>query len=203
MSVKAISERTWIAVGGAVILVALVYGVLSKQGSNAPPANTTASNAAGSVESSTTGDTPITSEELDLQAEQEAMEEMVEARSARDEGRAQQEEEEIASSPQGRDSQADPGLPGERFPQTRTGRMSDEEIDSLSFEDARYAVNEAYARHGITFRRKEVREQFKRMSWYRPVPGRYYEKSHHRLTSTERANIDRLEQRLKLLNGSG
>lgn len=199
---KSLSERTWIAIGCAVILIALVYGVLSKQVSNAPPANTNASNAAGSVESSTTGDTPITSEELDLQAEQKAMEEMVEARSARDVGRAQQEEEQKqhAAKSQATEKQTDPGFPGERFPQTRTSRMSDEEIESFTFADARDAVNEAYARHGITFRRKEVREQFIGMSWYRPVPGRFYEKSHHLLTSTEKANIDRLEHRLKLLD---
>ena len=59
-------------------------------------------------------------------------------------------------------------LPGERFPQTRTRDLSAEEISELSDEDVRYAINEMFARYGMTFRDKDLQAEFEPYKWYRP-----------------------------------
>lgn len=59
-------------------------------------------------------------------------------------------------------------LPGERFPETRTRELDAEEVGALSDEDLRYAINEMYARYGMTFRDKDLQAQFEPYKWYRP-----------------------------------
>ena len=52
-------------------------------------------------------------------------------------------------------------LKGEKFSQTRTRVISDEEAGGMSFAKLRYAINEIYARHGADFASKpELRSQF-------------------------------------------
>jgi len=101
------------------------------------------------------------------------------------------------------DDAQDDEFPGEHFPETRLRLISQAEIDFMNFAQARYAVNEAYARHGVTFRKGPIRDQFLKMSWYQPVAGRYFENSLHLLTETERVNVKLLEARLTYLKQSG
>ena len=59
-------------------------------------------------------------------------------------------------------------LPGERFPQTRTRDLDAEEIAQMSDEDVRYAINEMFARYGMTFRDKDLQAEFEPYKWYQP-----------------------------------
>ena len=59
-------------------------------------------------------------------------------------------------------------LPGERFPQTRTRDLDADEIGQMSDEDVRYAINEMFARYGMTFRDKDLQAQFEPYKWYQP-----------------------------------
>ncbi|HTQ09160.1 MAG TPA: M56 family metallopeptidase, partial [Fimbriimonadaceae bacterium] len=97
----------------------------------------------------------------------------------------------------------DVGWPGEHFPATRLRVLGQNQIDSLNYAQARYAVNEAFARHGVSFRKKPIRDQFLKMTWYTPVPGRYEEASRPLLTPIEGPNVDRLETRLSYLRSAG
>ncbi len=59
-------------------------------------------------------------------------------------------------------------LPGERFPETRTRDLEAEEIAQMSDEDVRYAINEMFARYGMTFRDKDLQAEFEPYKWYQP-----------------------------------
>lgn len=59
-------------------------------------------------------------------------------------------------------------LDGERFPQTRTDDLSEEVVSNLGDGDLRYAINEMYARYGMTFKDKSLQSQFEQTTWYRP-----------------------------------
>jgi hypothetical protein len=61
--------------------------------------------------------------------------------------------------------------PGERFPQTRQVPLVPQDLQKLSADDLRYAINEMFARHGADFPKEEVKSQFARFPWYRPRPG--------------------------------
>ena len=59
-------------------------------------------------------------------------------------------------------------LAGERFPQTRTRDLDADEIGQMSDEDVRYAINEMFARYGMTFRDKDLQAEFEPYKWYQP-----------------------------------
>ena len=59
-------------------------------------------------------------------------------------------------------------LPGERFPETRTRDLDADEIAQMSDEDVRYAINEMFARYGMTFRDKDLQAEFEPYKWYQP-----------------------------------
>ena len=59
-------------------------------------------------------------------------------------------------------------LVGERFPETRTRDLDADEIGQMSDEDVRYAINEMFARYGMTFRDKDLQAQFEPYKWYQP-----------------------------------
>jgi hypothetical protein len=79
-------------------------------------------------------------------------------------------------------------LEGERFPQTRTRRLTTDEVAKWSSEDLRYAINELNARHGYDFENPEVRQLFARRDWYHRVSGRKSVESD--LNAAERANYE-------------
>lgn len=55
------------------------------------------------------------------------------------------------------------------WPQTSTRLLTSADVNELFKDELRNMRNEIYARHGYSFRLKEVRQYFDRMSWYMPV----------------------------------
>jgi hypothetical protein len=83
-------------------------------------------------------------------------------------------------------------MPGERFPQTRRGIMSEGKINALNYSDTRYALNEVYARHGYSFVDKAIYGRFRTMTWYRPESKLTSEEAETRFTSIEKENSRKL-----------
>lgn len=82
---------------------------------------------------------------------------------------------------------------GERFPETRTVHLSLQDLQKLSADDLRYAINEMFARYGADFPKEEVKRQFSRFSWYRPRTGLGFDEIENRFFSDlERENLKRL-----------
>ena len=77
---------------------------------------------------------------------------------------------------------------GEQFPETRLRRLDADEVSALSDESLRYAINEMYARYGMTFKDKDYQASFEPWKWYRPddkwKPGQI----ERAFTATEKAN---------------
>ena len=94
-------------------------------------------------------------------------------------------------------------MPGERFPQTRTGFLHDSDINGWSYSGVRYALNEIYARHGYSFKAAPILHQFQKFSWYQPVAGRSQPQIEAQFTPTERANQLLLAHRRDALQRAG
>ena len=93
-------------------------------------------------------------------------------------------------------------LNGEKFSQTRTRVITDEEASGMSFAKLRYAINEVYARHGADFDSKpELRNQFNQFDWYRPRTGVSIDAIEEDLSSVERGNIETLAKYRDLKKG--
>lgn len=83
--------------------------------------------------------------------------------------------------------------PGERFPETRLAPLSPQDLQKLSADDLRYAINEMFARYGADFPKAEVKRQFSRFSWYRPRPGLDFDEIESRFFSQlEKDNLKHL-----------
>lgn len=63
---------------------------------------------------------------------------------------------------------SDDPLAGERFPETRLRELGYHEVAQMSDDDIRYAINEMYARFGMTFKNKSLQSNFEGYKWYRP-----------------------------------
>lgn len=63
---------------------------------------------------------------------------------------------------------ADRPMAGERFSQTRMRILQDSEVQNWTDDDLQYAINEAFARHGLVFDDKKIMAIFAKLSWYRP-----------------------------------
>jgi hypothetical protein len=94
-------------------------------------------------------------------------------------------------------------MPGERFPQTRTGSLHDSDINGWSYSGVRYALNEMYARHGYSFKSAPILHQFQKFSWYQPAAGRSQADIEAQFTPTERANQPLLAHRRDALQRAG
>jgi hypothetical protein len=79
----------------------------------------------------------------------------------------------------------------ERFPETKTRRLTDQDIKGWSEAKILYAINEIYARHGVDFADKAIKQWFVRFSWYAPEEGMSYEEA--QLTDVEATNVEFLE----------
>lgn len=55
------------------------------------------------------------------------------------------------------------------YPQSSTKRLKTADVENLAAADLRIMRNEIYARHGYTFRMKDMREHFDQQSWYMPI----------------------------------
>ena len=83
--------------------------------------------------------------------------------------------------------------PGERFPETRMVPLSVQDLQKLSADDLRYAINEMFARYGADFPKEEIKRQFSKFSWYRPRTGVDFDEIESRFFSDlERENLKRL-----------
>ena len=81
--------------------------------------------------------------------------------------------------------------PGERYPQTRQRLLTMAEVDSLSFAQLRYAINEMYARHGAPFpSQPPIAAQFRKFPWYHPDPTLTIEQIEASFSEVERENIE-------------
>ena len=83
-------------------------------------------------------------------------------------------------------------LPGERFPQTRTSDLDADEIGQMSDEDVRYAINEMFARYGMTFRDKDLQAQFEPYKWYQPNEKWTASQIERQFSKREKRNADLL-----------
>jgi len=83
-------------------------------------------------------------------------------------------------------------LDGERFPQTRTDDLGEEFASNLDDGDLRYAINEMYARYGMTFKDKSLQSQFEQTTWYRPNDAWTMPQVEAAFTSREHANLETL-----------
>ncbi len=81
-------------------------------------------------------------------------------------------------------------LDGERFPQTRMQDIDEEYASNLSDEDVRYAINEMFARYGMTFRDKSLQSQFEQTTWYRPDEKWTMPQIKSAFSQRERDNLD-------------
>jgi len=89
--------------------------------------------------------------------------------------------------------QVEPPMAGEKFPETRSRRMTDSEASEMSYAKLRYAINEMYARYGADFaNRPELRRQFEKFSWYRPQSGLSWNEIEAKFSEIERANQELL-----------
>ena len=80
------------------------------------------------------------------------------------------------------------GLLGEKFPETRLRQLTPADIQDWDLAKVRYALNEMYARHGLTFKDKDIQKQFSQFKWYRPNPAISATDIEARFTPIEVAN---------------
>ncbi len=75
--------------------------------------------------------------------------------------------------PEGADTRFPPTpMRGEAFPETRLRLLTVADVEGWNVDKLRYAINEMYARHGLTFKDKSIQNYFAKFSWYRPNPNR-------------------------------
>jgi hypothetical protein len=97
----------------------------------------------------------------------------------------------------GVDGSSPTAAPGELFPQTRRDpSLSSSFINNLSAKDARYAINEIYARHQADFTNPVVKGEFQNFEWYKGGPeGRTDAEAKDLFTENEKANFGALVAR--------
>jgi hypothetical protein len=79
---------------------------------------------------------------------------------------------------------------GERYPQTRTGPITEEDAVAMSYAELRYAINEVYARHGADFpTQRAIAKRFRQFEWYHPKEGVPMSEIENEFSETERANV--------------
>lgn len=81
---------------------------------------------------------------------------------------------------------------GERFPETRLRQLTVEDVATWNTTKIRYALNEMYARHGLTFKDKSTQAEFAKYKWYRPQPTRSAADIEAAFTEIEHANKELL-----------
>ncbi len=85
-------------------------------------------------------------------------------------------------------------VPGEDdfiFTDSSIAYLTDEEVSRLSLRQLCYARNEIYARRGVIFLSRELREFFRRKCWYHPVLQAFVLTEDH-FNEIERANLNLL-----------
>lgn len=81
---------------------------------------------------------------------------------------------------------------GEIFPDSATVILDDGEINTLSDENLRYAINEIYARHGYIFKDSGLQAHYSQFSWYQPtIDSSSF--SMDIFNTTEKSNLEKLQ----------
>jgi hypothetical protein len=80
-------------------------------------------------------------------------------------------------------------FPGEKFPQTRTQALTDNDVAGWSAADIQYAINEIFARHGAEFPSKQVAANFAQFAWYHPQHGLSFDQIEASLPNIEQGNV--------------
>lgn len=83
-------------------------------------------------------------------------------------------------------------LTGERFPQTRTGRLDPAEAASWSAEQIQYAINEMFARRGADFKDPKMVQWFSQFFWYERNRGATYDDIERLFSVIEAENLKML-----------
>lgn len=89
------------------------------------------------------------------------------------------------------------------IPDSNTKNLTSQDIDGLSAKDLNYARNEIYARHGRTFKSRELQSYFDSKSWYKGTisPSEFDSKYSGSLSSVEKANAEFLKKAESALGG--
>ena len=90
---------------------------------------------------------------------------------------------------------ASESMRGERYPETRLRPLSESDIANMSKDELRYAINEMYARHGLTFHDKSYQAKFERYEWYKPDADLTMDQVEDAFTDIERDNVKLLGDR--------
>jgi len=85
-----------------------------------------------------------------------------------------------------------------KYNESSTRLLTSDDVNNLLKDELRYMRNEIYARHGYTFRLKEVREMFDDQDWYMPISTDVRKK----LTAIELKNEKTIKQFEKYANES-
>jgi hypothetical protein len=85
-------------------------------------------------------------------------------------------------------------MEGEKFPATREQSITVEDVNELELSDIRYAINEMFARHGVTFHDADLRKTFSQFSWYQPREGVGFEDVEKELSDLEKENLSVLRR---------
>lgn len=87
------------------------------------------------------------------------------------------------------------------LPESNIRYLSASDIENLSVDQLQLAVNELYARHGLSFAREELRDYFESKSWYRELEKVYdADVIYANFSDIERSNFELLAARLGELN---
>ncbi|HXA01175.1 MAG TPA: YARHG domain-containing protein [Cytophagaceae bacterium] len=76
------------------------------------------------------------------------------------------------------------------YPKTSTTLLTEADVENMDGKDLRMMRNEIYARHGYSFKDKDLRAYFDQQEWYMPMAIDVREE----LTETEAKNIDLIYQ---------
>ena len=79
------------------------------------------------------------------------------------------------------------------IPDSASKKLTEEDLEGLTAQQLKYAVNEIYARHGRLFESKELTEYFNSKNWYEPNPD-FDDKS---LPKDELENAEFIKQYMK------
>ena len=97
-------------------------------------------------------------------------------------------------------SDADSGdTEGEIFPDSSDKLLSESDVEDLSKEDVRYAINEPYARHGYIFKDDELKKHFEQFDWYEGTESDD-KVVYKEFNATEKKNVELLQKRRDELN---
>ena len=85
------------------------------------------------------------------------------------------------------------GEEGIIFPNSSEEIISESDIDALSDEELRYAINELYARHGYIFKDNELLSYYSQFDWYeeKVKPGDF---STSLFNDVERKNVETMQK---------